>query len=218
MSRARTSLLLVFASAIMAGCAPMQLFEILISPQKVKPVFKLQSVKTLIMVDDPRGELGSPMNAAVLADRVMRDLKAKKVVADFVPLTELNALKEKLGRQYVRAPIDQIGRQLTADQVIYVKVRSLSLEAAPTMLQPTATLSIKVIDVLRGRRVFPASDEGSAPAAMSYESRMHYRFEDEQAPSNNAQIMREFAERIGRDTARLFYAYEKDPPGEIYER
>jgi hypothetical protein len=220
MDRLRVFLLVVVMMMMLGGCTPARVLGMLIAPEKVNPVFELADVTTLIMVDDPRGELGGDMNMAVLADRVMQDLKAKKVISVFVLTIELNKLKDKLGGGYAKAPIDRIGRKLGAKQVIYIKVQSLTLEAAPSMLRPQAGLSMKVIDVEASRRVFPLGDYGSSGRSYDYQSVMQYRFEEqtEQDPRVKGPVLREFCSRIGRDTGRLFYSYVKDPPGKIYER
>ena len=101
--------------------------------------------------------------------------------------------------------------------MIYVKVRKLQLMAEVQMLRPQAQLSLKVIDAAEGQRLFPPVTAVNEPRGYEYQVQMHYRYQDEADASTRAKAMRRFAERIGRDTARCFYPYEKSPVGQVYE-
>jgi len=208
----RFALVILTFAIVVAGCAPISYVSTLLIRDTVPAAYELSDRRMLVMVDDPGEQLGSAVLANVVADRITNDLKQGDIVTQFVPLTELQALADTLGDDYPATPIDLIGRRLGAAQVLYVKVEALELFAEPSMLRPRARVQVKVIDAERSERLFPAPTGGEA---LGYDLlvEMHHRYGDNADPGDSALLMREVADRIGRDVGRLFYRYQPNPPG-----
>jgi hypothetical protein len=207
-------LTLAILTFVLVGCTPLSYISTVITRDTVPAAYELSDRPTLVLVDDPGGQLGSAVLANVVADKIMSDLKQRELVIQFVALTELQALADALGDDYATTPIDLIGRRLGAEQVLYVKIAALQLLGEPSMLRPRARVQVKVIDAQGSARLFPAPGDG---LAQGYDLlvEMQHRYGDNADPGESAMLLREVAERIGRDVARLFYEYEPSPPGHM---
>ena len=182
---------------------------------KVKAAYPLEDRVTLVIVDDRQLRLGDAAAASQIADQIVHDLKAAKVVRQFVPVQRLNALVVELADEYEQAAIDRIGRDLGAEQVVHVNIDSLALGSDPGMLRPVATVTVKVIDVVAGKRVFPVPRPTEGPRGVSLTVRAAHRRADDETRGDLMMVVQKLAELIGRDVAYLFYDHLPRQSGQL---
>lgn len=211
-------LTLAFLAAL-GGCeAPAFIAETAGIGGKVKPVFDLPNRPTLVLVDDPQNHLGDPTLRTVIAANVAHHLADQKVITS-KPIAgkEVTELAARVGQDaFSRMPIAQVGRELGAEQVLYIDVEAVSLQPAPGMYRPTASLEIKVVDVATNTRLYPEPPPLEDPTApkrgRSLTVQLRYdKTLRAQSRGLDAEMARRLAERIGLEVARLFYEYKPEP-------
>lgn len=215
MSKHRSSEILLLAFALpLAGCQLVAFVsQGLVSP-KVKARFKLDDRPTFVLVDDPNNVLGNPILPNVIANHVGFEIQ-RHAITTVIPPDKLHALVATLGSEFYRAPIDRIGREVGAEQVIYVNVQSVQLEADPGLYRPTATVRVQVVDVVKGVRVYPPVAQAiEDPIAMPYgwdpvTVEMAYQLPGLATRNDGMVMSRDLAARIGRVVAEIFYDHEE---------
>lgn len=193
------------------------------SATKVKALHDLADRPTLVLVDDPSGRLGDPALPNEIANQVAFHLAGESIVsqANLIEPHHLYGLTTKLGKEYARTPVDRIGRELGAQQVIHVYVESVSYTQNPGMYHPISTVHVKVIDAVKGKRRFPPQrtldDESSSLSHHTVNVSMPHRTMADDGRNAVRHFGRPLAQRIGRDVARLFFDYLPRQPGEPLE-
>jgi len=193
------------------------------SASKIKAVYDLADRPTLVLVDDPSGRLGNPALPHEIANQVAFHLSEESIVsqANLIEPHHLYELKTKLGKDYARTPVDRIGRELGAQQVIHIYVESVSYSQNPGMYHPIATVHVKVIDAVKGKRLFPLQrtldDESSPLSHHTVNISMPHRTMSDGGYNPVRHFGKPLAHRIGRDVARLFFDYLPRQPGEPLE-
>ena len=208
----------------LAGCAgPGFIGYVVGGPPKVKALYALAPVTTLVIVDDPRELLGDPNFPAVVGANVGFHLTRNEILTteQLIPQDHLSTLAAQLGDRYPGTPIDQIGARLEAQQVIHVLVRSVNLQVDNTYYQPTATVEVKVIDAATGDRLFPkpADQPTMRATAPGYlvDVAMKRQTLDTTRRGALSMLARGLSERIGLVVAQVFYDHvppdtEPTPP------
>lgn len=208
---------LLLALLALAGCEVFSMAAMMATGgDKIQPIYTLSDRPTAIVVDDPRNVLGGPSLTGVVASNLAHHLKANgAVTAPIVPHAQVAALADRLGSEFALTPIDQIGRLLKAEQVIYLEIEQAALLAAPGAYRPTAVVELKVIDAVKGQRLYPPPppiDEPGAPSrGRTVSVQMNYEGVETHSRGADAMITRALAERIGLEIARLFYEHRPDP-------
>lgn len=211
-------LLLPMAAAVLTGCALPAFITNVVSPEKILAVHTLTPRTTLVIVDDPGRALGDPNLAAVVAANVGHHLTHNQAIneAQVVPQDRLTDLAGRLGDSYLTTPIDRVGKQLEAGQVIHVLIRSVSMQVTANYYRPTAVVEVKVIDADTGQRLFPAPGAYPSTTATSpgfaLTTKMRHRTLDDSRRDAAALMARHLSERIGRDVAELFFDHPKPDP------
>ena len=216
------ALVLLLGSA--AGCEVFSWIAQGIAPGKVRAVYTLDAeMPTLVMVDDPDRKLGSRALAAMAATEAGYQLENEEAVQAVIPAQSLVPLMTRLGAEYAKTPIDRIGRELGADQVVHVFVERVVVTPEPTIVRPKAVVRVKVIDAAAGKRLFPSTDqitlsEGGEPVSPGYPLvvELFYRQRADRR-GDEAAVRQELARRIGRDVARLFHDYPELEPWQRFE-
>lgn len=199
------------------GCGGLTFLTQAAFPEKVKAAHPLADRVTLVMVDDTELRLRDPAVASQVGDRVRYDLQDAKAVRQFVSMQRLNALIAKAGNEYERISIDRVGRDLGAEQVIHVSIDSLQMSSDLGVLRPVATVTVKVIDVAQGIRLFPAPKPAEGPRGVVLTVQAAYRIKDQESRGDEAIAIQTLAQLIGRDVAWLFYDHLPRQPGEERE-
>lgn len=207
--------MLVLSSLVFcAGCeGPGFLAYVIAGPPKVDAQFVLDKRPTLVVVDDPNLLLGDPSYPAVVGANVGFNLIQNKALPESMVVSQdrLTTLAKELGNRYGVTPIDQVGKTLGAEQVIYVFIRTVSVQVDNTYYHPTASVEVKVIDVPTGGRLFPvkASDpvNNATPPGYNLTVGLRKQTMDETRRTALTMLARSLAERIGLETAQLFYKH-----------
>ena len=189
----------------LAGC---QLFGFVganfLPVEKIKPVYKPIDQKTLVFIDDPRHAAPSPTLLAIVAETAAEQLRREKVIAEFVPHSQLEDLRTS-SEDFESLPIDRIGERLGAQQVIYVLIDGFDSGGDRQELQrPTASARLKVVDVGTGKRLFPALGEHGVGSSLPFEQPPL----DSESHGRQTAIARRLAQRLGEDIARQFHDHK----------
>ena len=182
-------------------------------PPKVQPQYKPAATPMLVLVENPR----QPSAASIDADLVARYLSDELSVNHVAPLIDparLQALRDAQGSDFAKLSITAIGRQLGAEQVLYVQLASNSITrvVGDEGVQGSATARVRLIDAKTGQTLWPAdlSNGAELTAATSI-------------GTDNAASAMDLRQHLYRDLAsqiaRLFYAWRpEDMRPESYAR
>ena len=200
----------------LAGCQLAALFE----NYNVAARHTLDDTKkTLVLVEDhPTRGFGAASANPAIAARVQHELRENEAVQSFVALSELNDLAAREGEAFDRMSIYEIGRRLGAQQVIYIYVDAIDQQQSGTMVRPTAHVRVKVVDVAEQKREFPTKEHAPDPdRGYPLEVTMFYSMQDQLTRTRMAELTRRLAERVGVESARLFFNYRRRTVGEPRE-
>jgi len=210
-------LLLAYCLAA-TGCTPF--FGMLaygFFPPQQKQAYKLIDVPTLILVDDPGMKFQDPNASSRIADQIAFHLMKEGALSksDLVPADTVNRLIVSLADEYSRTPIDVIGREVGAEQVIHVHVSEVDIMTGPQVMKPTAKLVVKVIATPadgRAYRLFPAtrpnaSTNDTAPKVNGYPvvASLEERYGVDLNAGNTRMVLATLADKAGRAAARAFF-------------
>jgi len=176
-------------------------------PAKDPAEFTLPQKTTVVFIDDRANVLPRSRLIQQMALRTTNELlKVAKVVPAALDPSHITreAARETTGRLMA---IDEIGRKVNADVVIYAAPRKFSLadERGPV---PTCILDVKVVDCQTGERLWPGATEAeyhTLTVELAYKSPL--RYEGDRAEALAAKL----AEVAGLRLAQLFFAHEKNP-------
>jgi hypothetical protein len=200
--------LLLLSPVCLAGCNLITTMGILFAPRQTVPAqFELTRGRVALVVDCLRPDQDNPVFTRALADKTIELFRANKVAAQIVPQQELVRLRQTYP-DFRRWSIQRIGRQLGAEQVLYVAVDTLVFQDRPDnpVVMPYASLRVKVIgthELSPNERLWPDDEEGCPVVC--------------RRPPVEA-ISREVvdieAAKLGRDTAqyvaRLFFKWDEE--------
>lgn len=174
-------------------------------PPKVDAQYTLPYKTVVVFIDDRGSVIPRSRLRRVMADRATHELlKVEEVIpAAIDPEAAVQtARREDPGGLL---PIDEIGRRVGAEMVIYVEPRQFDLVVSGYP-RPVATFSVKVIDCQSGQRMFPLEGECIALARMA--TKTESRYQDTAAISALEQDLAEFA---GLRIAQVFFKHEENP-------
>lgn len=215
---------------------------------KVEKQFQLEDKPTLIWVDDPQNLLGSPTLSAVVvaniefylkkqdafgvqekakkSDGWFADSKTQKPVEEpLLPQAALYEVQSRLGADFEKASIGEIGKLAGAQQVVHVLVTDVVYQASPGYWRPRAVCEVKVLDVIEGKRLFPPQQafesgvEGGGPLpGYRVKTELHASTGDMGTDQADMLLLQQkLARNIGLDVSRLFYDWAPDEPGTRFE-
>jgi hypothetical protein len=216
------SVVLLVAVLFLSGCpGPGFLAYVIHGPPEVKAQYMLAERATLVIVDDPYNALGDPNYPAIVGANVGYHLKENGALepTQVVSQDRLSSLAAQLGDRYPTTPIDVIGARLKADQVIYIRVRSVKMQIAGAYYHPVAVVEVKVIDALDGVRLYPKAgeytDPQTTPPGQTLSIELQRQTIDPNRRHAGSMLARSLAERIGLEVAQMFYDHvpPEDSPG-----
>jgi hypothetical protein len=181
----------------------------------------LAPVRTVVFVDDRSNVLPRTVLRVQIGDRIAQDLLSRKLVPSVVAPRDAIALTRQREDSARPLSIAAIGRELEAQQVVYVQVTSFTLAGDGAFsnpgvgtgvgVTPTAKASVKVIDIAAGERVYPLAETGGRDVVATTR---------EIDPGNLRTVAQRraaeeaLAEKLGATIARLFYEHDRVPLGE----
>lgn len=219
------AILIFIALCLLVGCGGEGYFSHLVSGgDKVPALYTLEERPTLILVDDPADRFADPNLPLTVAINIEHHLKQNEVLVDkIIAQRKVADLQAKHGLDFASMPVDRVGRELEAEQVIYVLIDDVALENVPGVFRPKATAQVKVIDVKTGRRLFPNPPAPNQPIETTptrghpIVTEMSYKGSDINSRGTLTQLKRQLAETVGRDAARLFYKWKPPEIGHRFE-
>ena len=147
------SLVLLLA---LAGCnivAPIAVvFE---GPQMTPPEYVLQDRATVVFVDDHNTVIGYNVDSVrrSIADTITSRLLEEKVLARMIRPQDAMLLSASSDRHDNLLSIEDIGRKVGADQVIYLNMHAFTGSVDGVQARPIGVCLVKVIDVQEQRRL-----------------------------------------------------------------
>jgi hypothetical protein len=211
---------LTLATLALGGCeAPAILARAVAGADKVKAIYKIPDRPTLVLVDDPANRLGDSTLQGVLAANVAFHLQEDGAVKTLIDQAQVSRLAYRLGKEFARMPIDRIGREVGADQVISVYVHSVTLGDVPGVYTPVGVVDVKVIACDTGQRLFPLGgdtrSQEEAPPGHRLATKLTRESSDNPRYGNPQMLRRHLAQRLGQDTAWLFYDHRLPEAGQL---
>jgi hypothetical protein len=185
---------------------------LLAPPEKVEAKYELPDKPTLIVIDDasPRPMVNSEATLRRIAGAIRAALEAEEVVtAGFIGQDELAALREELGDDYRQTSLAALAIRLDAKQVIHAEVSGYQVDVGGDIIRPSISMNVKVFDLDERDRVFPGGvdpESGFTVGDNFYpvQASMPARNIAGQGAARTIAI-RDLADIIGRDIARLFF-------------
>ena len=200
----------------LAGCAGPGFAAYVMKGPQVPALYELPAGKTLVVVDDPDRSLSDPNLPAVIATNIGFHLEKNDALkgGSIIPQDGLTTYAARLGDDYFTTAIDKVGRDLSADQVLHVQVRSASMRVTANYYRPTVTVEIKVINNQDGSRLFPVpksdnKDPRSRPPGIITTVELPHQTADTGRRDTATLIARKLAEQAGLEIARLFFTHTK---------
>lgn len=180
-------------------------------PPKTPAEFTLpKDRKTVVFVDDRRSAMSRLQLRAVLADDIGQSLKSLELVDEVVSGRELIAYVRRNESATKRIAIEDLGRAVNADVVVYVEMEAFVLSPDGATPKPTAMARIKVIDVKEEKRLFPP--DGADPAGYPVVADMNALGNEAYRTSASRRRLEDLlAKRLALKITQLFH--EHDPKG-----
>ncbi|MBI1370802.1 MAG: hypothetical protein GC162_19385 [Planctomycetes bacterium] len=179
---------------------------------KIPAVFELPKQSTVVMVDDPHRLIPNATLAPVIAANIGADLKKNEVVSEVIAPNLIEDLRVN-EQNFSNWPIDKIGKQVGAKQVIYIMVEGFDLTESQAIYRPTAAVRVKVIDVETGRRLFPQGDNLGYPVSVQ----KYYKNMQGATDGTDLVLARGLAQRVAEDVGKLFYEHKEREVGSGFE-
>lgn len=209
---------------VLPGCTALGFLADAVVPKRIEAVYTLPEKTTLVLVDDRNNALGDKSLLSNIATQAGSDLVQVKALPQVIDQARLNELISRLGLQaYDLLPVDQVGRALGAQQVIFINLTEIAVMNQPGILKPTAQAYVKVIDVATGKPVFPVLRPGAefagSIAQLGYATRISMNYKADQQTDAILPVLRlRLAEEIGKQVAELFYPHKLPDKGVYYDQ
>lgn len=209
------------AAALAAGALPLAGCNILgpayylVAGQPKKPaVYELAPRPTLVFVDDRLNAIpfDSSQIRRTIADHVSTTLMEKEILTETFSPYDAMALARQHDREGDPMSIDQLGRAVGAEQVIYVKMTAFRGSADGFSPRPMAGCEIKVIDVVNRARLFPPPGADSPWYSVEVES-PPVGLERYSTASQRRELQTMLALLLADRVGKLFYRYVPDEIG-----
>lgn len=203
------SMVMVVSCAVMSQLAGCNIagpaYAIAAGPPKKPAEYELQDRPTLVFVDDRENALSRRNLRRQIADRVSEDLMVEGVVTRTISPRDGLAVAHAETHHEPMA-IDEIGRSVGADQVIYIEMLAFALSADGTAPVPAARCAIKVIDVQHREKLFPRPGAGDEARVMDIPG-APVSMDLYQSNATRRQIEDMLAEVVGVEIAKVFYEH-----------
>ena len=202
----------VVALGVLGGCNIVAPAYLLVhGPEKVQKVYDLdKSRPTVVFVDDPSNLVprrSLRQTIAVAAQQQLLEQGVLEKVIDARSAMMVATRDDPLDPM----PIEELGKAVGAEVVIYAVVDEFILTSDGQSLTPSAKARVKVIDCVDGRRLFPAPEAGAwvegHPIGLTAVTKPG--FFSTATLSQKAIEQEKLGEHFGLGIAQLFYTHEK---------
>lgn len=175
-------------------------------PEKIDAEYKLDKKRsTVIFVDDPQSVMSRRSLKTMTTDVAQKTLLDKRVLNNVI---DGRAIATVVAGEDPQDPLslDEIGREIGAEVLIYVKITKFVLTRDGSSVTPLAEARVKVIDVtLGGANVWPGNFEGE-PLRIEVKTKPGYVPGMSRSKRQQEEDM--LADRLGIGIAQLFYQVE----------
>lgn len=158
--------LLAMLLPAVGGCSLLRGLGWLLAPPDIqKPEYTLtETGKLAIVIESANPDEENPVFARALHAKLAELLREKPKSPAVVPWNDVVALRQR-NADYSRLSLQQIGRQLGAEQVLYLRCDRLRLRSTPDspIYSPSVTLRARLIGVKEpsdAARLWPAEPDG----------------------------------------------------------
>lgn len=212
---ARTAIGMVALAAFVANLATCNIITpiavIAEGPPTIDAEYKLPDRSTVVFVDDRRNILADFAIRRYIGDKVSEHLLRAKVVSDAISTGDALVVA---GRDQVGAlmPIEQIGKEVGAAQLIYIELMKFSLEAPNGQPTATAELQVKVIDVENRTRMFPGTGAENSSRFMIVHLPPDQAFQPVLGRGARREAEYTLADMVADQVSKLFYEHERGIP------
>lgn len=133
-------------------------------PRKQPPEYTFGAVKLAIVIEDRHAQDSHALFDQVLHEKLADEFEQNKVRAEIIPYRKVLELRSGAAGWRTWS-MQRIGRELGAEQVLYILIEDLTLREDDTMpvVTPRATLRMKLIgvnDPAAHARLWPEEPEG----------------------------------------------------------
>ena len=180
-----------------AGCKQLASIAYYAGPRRIQPAeFKLGEGRLAVVIETVYPEQDNPVFNQALFDKLVEIFRENKVKGEVVPLRELLELRQRHA-DFSRWSLQRIGRELKAEQVLYLRLEELRLRETPDhpLVSPKVSVRIKVVGVQAPSvhaRLWPEETEGRTIIC-----------ERQPQEASDPQVIDSEALKLARDTAYL---------------
>ena len=146
--------------ACLQGCNIARTVDRFIAPDPtIEAKYNLADTATVVFIDDRRNQVNPVRLRRQIADEATAVLIDEGTMQDMISPRDAMAAARRLDTGASPVGIDAIGRAVGASQVIYVEAVAFSLTRDGLTPDPVAVFNVRVWDVDKGVRVFPAESD-----------------------------------------------------------
>lgn len=198
---------LLVAPLAFAGCNYlMPAAYIIEGPPKEPARYELPRRKTVVYVDDQANRMTRAALRVAVGEEVGTALLQQALVPEVVSTKDAVAYARKVDTSDKQVSIRKIGEAVGAEQVVYVNIEDYRISADGATPRPAAVVSVKVIDVGSGARLWPdGTDAGERLIVRTREMSTDLY----SSSAGRRKVEDELAKQVGEDIAKLFYEHEK---------
>ncbi|MEO0965442.1 MAG: hypothetical protein AAFY08_10010 [Planctomycetota bacterium] len=207
-----------------SGCEGVAAAAVVFRDTDVKAVYTLPDRSMAVLVDDPKNQLRDVNGAGRVLANITYHLHQNRKKAGLSESTEIfgvsdvRALQREVGPEaFAAMPIDEIGRELGAEMVLYAEVLSAGARVAGGLYKPNAVVEVKLVNAEDGRRIWPNPGTSMSGPGPGYVKTIEEEYEASAITDRSVefQMMRRLAEEAGKEIAQLFYKHRGKEPGDM---
>lgn len=201
-------------AALLHGCNIVGPAAYLIAgPGQISAQYKLEDVPTVVFLDDRRNIVNPTSLRRVIADRATQELMIHAKLTQMIRPADAMALAAQADRNDKLLALDEIGRRVGAQQLIYVEMVGFRASPDGSTPRPYAGSRVRVIDVENQTRLFPPMDD-SDDARVVEALMPAVDPESLQSRGRSLKLFEALANTLGSNIAKLFYKHERVDLGE----
>jgi hypothetical protein len=175
-------------------------------PPKEPARYELPRRKTVVYVDDRANRMTRAALRTAVGEEVGTLLLQQALVPEVVSSRDAVAYARRVDTADKQVSIRKIGEAVGAEQVVYIEVDDYRISADGATPRPAAMVSVKVIDVGSGARLWPdGTDSGERLVIRTREQSMDLY----NSSAGRRQVEDALAKQVAEDVSKLFYEHEK---------
>jgi hypothetical protein len=209
------NLLLAVSICVAGGCNILTAVDYLTADEPtVEAMYVLPDRPTVVFVDDRRNLLSPRRLRVELADRVSEELQIHDNLSATISPRDAMSVADMQDKHRQLMSVAGIGREVGADQVVYLEMMRFQLSADGYSIDPVIQCNVRVIDVTDRERVFPVpgGNDTSYPVTATLRKVSPDRLRSVAA---RADLSQELVIELGDTVSRLFRKWE---PGLVGDR